>query len=119
MKSGWKWGICGMLLGAAGVLFSQNPAIQRTIVHREDVSVAGRQAVIARVELAPQGKAGRHTHPGDEISSVLGCEGESLVEGKPARKVKGGHGYVSPAGAKHEAHQIGSTQRRLDGGEVI
>src|SRR5437763_4778612 len=119
MKSGWKWGICGMLLGAAGVLFSQNPAIQRTIVHREDVSVPGREAVIARVELAPQGKAGRHTHPGEEISYVLDGEGEILVEGKPARKVKAGDGFVIPAGAKHDAHNIGSTPLKLVGVYVV
>ena len=57
-------------------VFPQNPGLQRTIVHRADVSVPGREAVITRVEIAPNGRAGRHTHPGDEITYVLEGEGE-------------------------------------------
>src|SRR6185503_6290269 len=84
------------LLGAAFtvIVYSQNPGIQRTVVHKADVSVPGREAVIARVELAPGASAGRHTHPGDEISYVMEGEGEVLIEGQPARKVKAGDGFV-------------------------
>jgi quercetin dioxygenase-like cupin family protein len=97
----------------AGALFAQNPGIQRTIVHKADVSVPGREAVIARVEIAPGARAGRHTHPGEEISYVAEGEGEILVEGQPARKVKAGDGFVIPAGAKHDAHNTGSVPVRL------
>jgi quercetin dioxygenase-like cupin family protein len=110
MKSILKWAALGMLLAAASsvVLFSQNPAIQRTVVHKADVSVPGREAVIARVEVAPGGAAGRHTHPGDEISYVVEGEGEILIDGQPARKVKAGDGFVIPAGAIHDARNAGS-----------
>src|ERR1700674_5906728 len=84
---------------SAGVLFSQTPGIKRTVVHKADVSVPGREAVIARVEVAPGANAGRHTHPGDEISYVAEGEGEILIEGQPPRKVKAGDGFVIPAGA--------------------
>jgi quercetin dioxygenase-like cupin family protein len=100
---------------SAGVLLSQNPGIQRTVVQRADVSVPGREAVIARVELAPDARAGRHTHPGDEISYVLEGEGEILVEGLPARKLKPGDGFVVPAGARHDAHNTGSVPLKLVG----
>jgi quercetin dioxygenase-like cupin family protein len=104
---------------AAGVLLSQNTGIQRTIVHKADVSVPGREAVIARVELAPDARAGRHTHPGDEISYVLEGEGEILVEGQPPRHVKAGDGFVIPAGARHDAHNTGSVPLKLVGVYVV
>lgn len=94
-------------------LFSQSSGIQRTVVQRADVSVPGREAVIAHVELAPGIKAGRHTHPGEEITYVIEGEGEILVEGQPARKVKAGDGFVIPAGAKHDAHNTGAGTLKL------
>ena len=48
---------------AAGILFAQNPGLTRTLVGKADVSIPGREAVVARVEVAPGAKAGRHTHP--------------------------------------------------------
>ena len=108
-----------LLLFTAGVLLSQNSGIQRTIVHKEDVTIPGREAVIARVELASQARAGRHTHPGEEISYVVEGEAEILVEGKAPRKVKAGDGFVIPAGAKHDAHNTGSTPLKLVGVYVV
>jgi len=102
-----------------GALFSQNPGLQRTVVHRSDVSVPGREAVVARVELAPAAKAGRHTHPGDEISYILEGEGEILIEGQSPRKVKAGDGFVIPAGAKHDAHNTGAQPLKLVGVYVV
>ncbi|HMC62601.1 MAG TPA: cupin domain-containing protein [Candidatus Solibacter sp.] len=68
---------------SAGLLLSQNTGVQRTVVQKADVSVPGREAVIARVGFAPEARAGRHTHPGDEIGYVLEGDGEILVEGQP------------------------------------
>lgn len=119
MKQIWKWGICGLLLAAAGALFSQNPGLKRTIVHKEDVSTPGREAVIARVELAPGAKGGRHTHPGEEITYVVEGEADIIIEGRPTRKVKGGDGFVIPAGAKHDAHNTGTTPLKLIGVYVV
>src|SRR6266567_2911952 len=121
MKSILPWMTFATLLTAVstGALFSQNTGVQRTVVHKADVSVAGREAVIARVEIAPQARAGRHTHPGDEISYVLEGEGEILVEGQPPRKVKTGEGFVIPAGAKHDAHNTGMAPLKLLGVYVV
>ena len=64
-------GAVGVLLAAsAAALFAQASGLTRTMVGKADVSVPGREAVVARVELASGAKAGRHTHPGDEISYV-------------------------------------------------
>ena len=94
-------------------LFSQNPGIQRTVVNRADVSVPGREAVIARVEVAPGAAAGRHTHPGDEISYVLEGEAELMVQGQPVRKLKAGDGLVVPMGAIHDVRNTGSAPFKL------
>jgi quercetin dioxygenase-like cupin family protein len=121
MKLDLQLGAFGLVFAVVsiGVLFSQAPGIQRTVVHKADLSVPGREAVIARVELAPAAKAGRHTHPGDEISYILEGEGEILIEGQPPRKVKGGDGFVIPAGAKHDAHNTGTQPLKLVGVYVV
>ena len=91
------------LVGFVGVIVAQIPALTRTIVTKADVSVPGREAVIARVEVAPGGVAGWHTHPGDEISYVTEGEATLMVAGQPPRKVAAGDGFVIPAGVVHNA----------------
>ena len=104
---------------AAGVLLSQNSGIQRTILQRKDISVPGREAVVARVEIAPGAFAGRHTHPGEEISYILEGEAEILVEGQPPLKVKAGDSFIIPAGAKHDAHNTGGQPLKLVGVYIV
>jgi quercetin dioxygenase-like cupin family protein len=106
-------------LGAAGALMAQASGLTRTLVGRADVSVPGREAVVARVEVAPGAKAGRHTHPGDEISYVLEGEATLLIDGQPPRLVKAGESFVIPAGVVHDAHNDGSTPTKLVGVYVV
>src|SRR5882757_7523375 len=113
IRGTWSRVAAGSLLAAAGALYAQPTGLTRTVLTRADVSVPGREAVIARVEIAPGARAGRHTHPGDEISYVAEGEGEILIDGQPARKVKAGDGFVIPAGAKHDAHNTGSIPLKL------
>src|ERR1700704_3166530 len=121
MKLVVRWGAFGLVFTAlsADALFGQNPGIQRTVVHKADVSVPGREAVIARVEIAPMAYAGRHTHPGEEISYILEGEGEILIEGQPALKVKAGDSFIIPAGAKHDAHNLTAQPLKLVGVYVV
>jgi quercetin dioxygenase-like cupin family protein len=110
MNSIRKWILCGIV--AAGALFAQNPGVKRTIVKTQDVS-GGHQAVIASVTIAPGASAGRHTHPGEEISFVIEGEGEVLVEGEPPLAIKAGDGFVIPAGAIHDARNTGTVPIKL------
>lgn len=103
----------------AGVIVAQVPALTRTIVAKADVSVPGREAVIARVEVAPGGVAGWHTHPGDEISYVSEGEATLMVAGQPQRKVAAGEGFVVPAGVVHNARNDGATVVKLVGVYVV
>jgi len=107
-----KWSAAGLILTAAS-LTAQNPGIQRTIVQRQDVSVPGREAVVARVEIAVGAAAGRHTHFGEEISYVMEGEMEVLIEGQPARHLKAGEGFVIPNGARHDARNVGAVPVKL------
>jgi quercetin dioxygenase-like cupin family protein len=103
----------------AGTLLAQASGLTRTLVGRADVSVPGREAVVARVEVAPGAKAGRHTHPGDEISYVLEGEATLLIDGQAPRQVKAGESFVIPAGTIHDAHNNGSTAIKLVGVYVV
>jgi quercetin dioxygenase-like cupin family protein len=103
----------------AGAILAQNPALTRTIVTKADVSVPNREAVIARVEVAPGGVAGWHTHPGDEISYVVEGEATLLIAGQPPRKVAAGEGFVIPAGVVHNAKNDGATSIKLVGVYVV
>ena len=102
-----------LLVAAAAVLIAQNPGIQRTVVQRKDISVPGREAVVARVEIAPGSSAGRHTHAGEEISYVMEGELEVLVEGQAPHSFKTGEAFVIPAGARHDAHNKGTVPVKL------
>lgn len=93
--------------------------LTRTLVGRADVSVPGREAVVARVEVAPGGRSGRHTHPGDEISYVIDGEAQLSVDGQPTRTVKAGESFVIPAGTVHEAVNAGGVPVRLVGVYVV
>ena len=105
-------GLIGVLVAAVAML-AQAPGIQRTIVKRADVSVPGREAVIAKVEIAPGSTAGRHTHFGEEISYVMEGEMEVLVEGQPPLTVKAGESFVITNGAKHDARNKGLVPVKL------
>ena len=122
MKSIQKWTVGGLLtaglvaigfVAAASGLWAQNPGIKRTVVFTGDTSVPGREARIASVEIAPGVRAGRHTHPGDEITYVMEGEGELLIDGEAPLKFKAGDGFVVKSGLKHDAHNTGTGPLKL------
>src|SRR5580704_9822731 len=120
-KLKWTGGVVVLAIIAifAQTLFSQNTGIQRTILQRKDISVPGREAVVARVEIAPGGSSGRHTHPGEEITYVIEGEVEILVDGQPPLKVKAGESFIIPSGAKHDARNTGSQTLRMAGVYIV
>ncbi len=114
-----KWSLGLAALAVAGGLFAQANGLTRTVVGRADVSVPGREAIVARVELAPGAMAARHTHPGDEISYVAEGQVELLIDGQPPRIVKAGESFVVPAGTVHAAHNATEATTRLIGVYVL
>lgn len=116
----WKGIAAGAALVAfTGVIVAQAPGLTRTLITKADVSVPNREAVIARVEVAPGGVAGWHTHPGDEISYITDGEATLLVAGQPPRKVAAGQGFVIPAGVVHNAQNDGAVPTKLVGVYVV
>ncbi|GJJ04164.1 cupin 2 domain-containing protein [Duganella rhizosphaerae] len=112
--------IAALLLAvSAGAVHAQASAIRRTVVQKADVSVPGREAVVARVELDAGATAGRHSHPGDEISYVMEGEGELRIDGEDPRRVKAGEAFVIPAGTIHDAINVGKGQLKLVGVYVV
>ena len=101
------------LIAFAGIALAQTPALTRTIVTKADLSVPGREAVVARVEVAPGGVAGWHTHPGEEISYVTDGEVTLMIAGQPPRKVAAGGTFVIPAGTVHNGKNDGTTIVKL------
>ena len=116
----WKGFIAGVAVTACtGALVAQVPALTRTLVTRADVSVPGREAVVARVEIAPGGVAGWHTHAGDEISYVMEGETTLMVAGQAPRQVAAGDAFVIPAGIVHSARNDGASAAKLVGVYVV
>lgn len=107
------------LLAAGAAAGTGASAFKRTQVYRGDVAAPGREALVMQVELAAGGNAGRHTHPGDEISYVVDGEGELLVDGEPPRRLRAGDAFVVKAGQVHDARNDGAAPLRLIGVYVV
>lgn len=94
---------------------AQVSGIRRTPLLKADLTIAGREAVVVRAEVDPGSTAGRHTHPGDEISYILEGEAELLIDGEPPRTVRAGEAIMIPAGKVHDARNSSTSVMRLVG----
>lgn len=105
-----------VVLGVAGVRASkgqQPPAVQRTVLLKQDTSVPGREAVMALVELPPGAREGRHTHPGEVYGYVLEGTPTLDVEGQPTRTLKPGEVFSIAAGQIHEGSNKSNSPVKL------
>lgn len=107
--------IVGAALAAAGgLIVAQSPALTRTILTKGDLSaVPGCEAVVARVEVAPGGVGGWHTHPGEEVAYITEGEVMVLMTGQPPRRMTAGDAVVIPAGVVHSARNDSAAVTRL------
>jgi len=108
-----------IVMFTAAAAQTQAGTIRRAVIQKADVSVPGREAVVAKVELDEGVAAGRHSHPGDEISYVLEGEGELLIDGEDPRRVKAGESFIIPAGTVHDAVNTGKGTMKLVGVYVV
>jgi quercetin dioxygenase-like cupin family protein len=81
---------------------AQQAAIKRTPLQNADFP-PGFSTVSAIAEVAPGNCAGRHTHPGLEISYVM--EGTAILKiaGQPDRTMKAGDSFTVAANTPHDA----------------
>lgn len=111
-------GMCLLVLASTSA-FAQASGLTRTVVGKADVSVPGREAVVAKVEVAPGAMAGWHSHPGDEISYVMEGEVTLLMAGQAPRKVMAGESFVIPGGTVHNAMNSSTVPVKLVGVYVV
>lgn len=90
-------GVAAGVIGAQ-LLNAQQEASKRTLLLKADlVGMAGKEAQVLLVELAPGAAAGKHYHPGHELGYVLEGSFTFEVEGKPPVTLEqGGILYVPP-----------------------
>jgi quercetin dioxygenase-like cupin family protein len=104
-----------VLVLCAVALFAQSDSIKRTVIQRQELSTGGREAAVVLVEIVPGGSAGRHSHPGDEISYVTQGEFELIVDGQAPRNIKAGESFIIPAGTIHDGHNKGTVPVKFTG----
>jgi quercetin dioxygenase-like cupin family protein len=116
------WGAALILAGGALLVQNtgaQNTGVQRTVVQKGDVSVPGREAVIANIDITSGSSTGRHTHPGDEITYVSQGELEVTIDGQKPHVYKAGEGFVIPGGSVHNAKNVGAQPVKAVGVYVV
>lgn len=107
-------GVTALALALGASLSAQAPAFKRTILQQFDLSIPGREAVMAMVEFPGGSETGRHTHPGEEISYVEAGPFVLEVDGRPSRTLQTGEVFNVPAGVVHNGHPAaGSTAKVL------
>jgi quercetin dioxygenase-like cupin family protein len=89
--------------------------VKRTEVYRADATPANHEAVVVKAELPGNAHAGRHTHPGDEISYVNDGSADLLVDGEPTRHLKAGDAFLVKQGKVHDLRNTTSTPAHLLG----
>jgi quercetin dioxygenase-like cupin family protein len=97
----------------ATTLSAQQPGFKRTVVQKQDLSVAGREVVQAVAEIPAGMAAGKHTHPGEEIGYVLEGSLTLMVEGKPPVTVKAGESFFVPPGTVHDGKNEGASTAKV------
>ena len=97
----------------AGAMQGTQPSFTRTMLQDHPLSIKDRHAVMSRSDFQPGAASGRHTHPGEELGYVLEGTLELTIEGKAPQRLKAGDVIFMPAGAVHEAKNIGTGTLRV------
>ncbi len=88
---------------------AQAPApFTRTVLQQGDLSIPGKEAVIALAQFQPGGMSGRHVHPGEELAYVVSGVIVVEVDGQPLKTVRNGEAIMVPAGRIHNARNVGT-----------
>ncbi len=98
----------------AGAQAAATPSpLKRTITGQHPLSVAGREAVQASVELAAGGVAPRHLHHGEEVGTILEGTGVLEVAGQPPQALAAGSAFFIPANTPHLVRSTGTGPLKL------
>jgi quercetin dioxygenase-like cupin family protein len=86
---------------------------RRTILDKQDLSVAGREGVYVLTELDPGAREPNHTHPGDLFAYVLQGTVTLYQEGMPTKKLDAGGVFFILEGKVHAAANEGTVPVKL------
>ena len=114
-----KWLIGAALAALAAVPNAQQPGFTRALLQDQPLSVPGRHAVVARAEFVPGGRAGMHTHPGEELGYVVEGTLELTIEGQPPKTLKAGDVFFVPAGVVHDGRNVGNGKAVVLGTYIV
>ena len=91
--------------GAAGMLSAQQPAgappVKRNILQRTDVPGTNLELIYANLEIAPNFRAGRHSHPGVVMTQIVDGEFWIQFDGQPEQILRNGESLTLPDRAVH------------------
>jgi len=104
---------CLALAGGLVAWAAEQPKVTRTVLQRGDLAAGDSEAVMAIADIPVGATTGRHVHPGEEVSYVLGGTVTLAVDGKPVQKLKAGEFFLVPAGVVHAASNAGSEAARI------
>jgi quercetin dioxygenase-like cupin family protein len=100
-----------VLLGSVAPLSAQQPPpVKRTILQKSDVPGTNLELIYATVEIAPNFKAGRHSHPGVVMAHIVEGEFWYAQDGQPEKTFKAGEVMTVPDRA---IHNEGATDKAL------
>jgi quercetin dioxygenase-like cupin family protein len=102
-----------ILLSAATAAGRQTPSFTRTQLQDQELSAANRHGVMSRSEFEPGATSGRHFHPGEELGYLLEGTLEITIDGQKPKVVKAGDAIFVPAGAIHNATNIGKVPAKV------
>lgn len=91
----------------------QAPAVKRTILLKQDMTIPDREAVMVIVDLPPGAAEGQHTHSAEVFVFVL--EGTVTLEneGKPDTTLKTGDTFTYAPGKYHQVINKGNSPAKL------
>src|ERR1700687_4113546 len=116
-KTALLWVIAvGVGVVGIGALKAQQaaPAVKRTVLLRQDMTIPGREAVMTLVELPPGASEGRHTHPAEVYVFVQEGTISLEREGKPTESFKAGDVFSIAPGQIHTGTNKGPVPARLN-----
>lgn len=104
----------GLAASAMAMAMLTPTGVKRTDLQQHDLSIRGREAVQARIDIAPGAVAPWHRHPGEEVIYILEGTLEYQLEGRKPVTLEAGDVLFVPAGVAHTArNRTGSNGAEL------
>jgi quercetin dioxygenase-like cupin family protein len=87
--------------------------LERRVVQRSPLSIAGREIVQVETKIPPGVESGWHVHPGEEVGYIIAGNVEMKVQGRPTVIPHAGDGFLIPPNTPHNARDLGPETGRM------